>query len=688
MIVGTAGHIDHGKTSLVHALTGVDTDRLKEEKARGITIELGFAYLTRPSGVRIGFVDVPGHERLVHTMLAGATGIDIVLLVVAADDGVMPQTREHLAIIDLLGIRRGLVALTKCDLASAERRAEVEAEIKALLASTGLAGAEVVPVSTVTGEGVETLLGRLDALAASTTSRSSAGRFRLAVDRSFSLAGAGTVATGTVLSGQVSVGDAVMLSPSGLEARVRSLHAQNKAATSGVAGQRCALALVGPRIDTGSVARGEVVLDPTLHQPVKRVDVRLTLLASERKPLSQWLPVKLHHGSAERDARVLILNDKGLAPGRTDYAQIVMNEPLALAAGDRFILRDTAATRTMGGGVILDLHPPERQRTAPERRDELGILADTDPLATLERLLAGPRGFVDIAGYMRDRAASGSLVDEAVRKLGLVTFAVGGQVIGMLPAVWQGYTSAVIACLDHFHGQNRDLPGMGQERLRLALTPRLPAPAFAEAVRRLAAQSSVVLDRSWVRRPGHEVRFSPEEERIWARAKALLTGKERFRPPRVRDISKLHGIDEPKLRRLFKLAARRGDVDEIAQDHYFLSATVIEMADVARTLAAAGDEQQFSVVEFRDKLDNGRKVAIQVLEFFDRQGLTMRRGDIRRINPHKRDLFSRAAPASSGGATREGGETSPVGRPVFKTGEGRETVLGGFDSCLLRQPPK
>ena len=686
MIVGTAGHIDHGKTSLVRALTGVDTDRLKEEKARGITIELGFAYLTRPTGASIGFVDVPGHERLVHTMLAGATGIDLALLVIAADDGVMPQTREHLAIIDLLGIRRGLVALTKCDLATPARRAEVAAEVAALLGNTALADAEIVPVSTVTGEGIETLLSSLDALAASTDRRSSAGRFRLAVDRSFSLAGAGTVATGTVLSGKVAVGDVVVISPSGHEARVRSLHAHNKASEVGVAGQRCALALVGPRIDTGSVKRGDVVLDPTLHQPVKRIDVSLTLLASERKSLSQWLPVKLHHGASERDARVLILSDKGLSPGLTDYAQIVMDEPLALAAGDRFILRDTAATRTMGGGVILDLHPPERHRTAPARREELDILCGFDPHASLEKLLSGPRGFLDIAGHVRDRAASLDVLEQGIRRLELVTFAVGSQLIAMLPSVWQRYKADAILCLDGFHAEKPDLPGLGHERMRVLLSPRLPGPVFAEAVRRLATEGAVVLDRSWVRRPGHEVRFSPDEERIWARAKALLTGAERFRPPRVRDISKLHGIDEGKLRRLFKLAARRGDVDEIAQDHFFLSDTMIEMADVARALAAAG-EQHFSVVEFRDKLDNGRKVAIQILEYFDRQGLTMRRGDTRRINPHKRDLFSRAASPQSGGGMREGGETSPVGRPVFKTGEGRETVLGGFDSCLLRQPP-
>jgi selenocysteine-specific elongation factor len=643
MIVGTAGHIDHGKTSLVRALTGIDTDRLKEEKARGITIELGFAYLPRPGRETIGFVDVPGHERLVHTMLAGATGIDLVLLVVAADDGVMPQTREHLAIVDLLGIQRGLVALTKCDLAGPGRRAEVSADIDRLLAPTRLAGAEVIPVSSVTGDGIGTLQRRLDELGAATGSRATDGRFRLAIDRSFSLAGAGTVATGTVLSGRVKVGDSVLVSPSGLEARVRSLHAQSKASDTGVAGQRCALALVGPKIDAASVHRGDVVLDPTLHQPVKRLDVRLTLLASERKGLVQWLPVKLHHGSAERDARVLVLNDRGLAPGATDYAQLVLDEPLAAAAHDRFILRDTSASRTIGGGIILDLHPPERQRSTPGRRAELAAITDPDAMTSLAARLQSERGFVDVAAHFRDRAGNAGLADEAVRTLSLVTFPAGNSFVGMLPDMWRRYTANAIALLDAFHKEKPDQPGLGQERLRLMLPPRLPAPCFVEAVRRLGAEGSVVLDRSWVRRPAHEVRFSDEEERILAKARALLGGAERFRPPRVRDISKLHRIDESKLRRVLKMAARRGEVDEIAQDHFFLSGTVIEMADIARALAEKGENGQFAVVDFRDRLDNGRKVAIQILEFFDRQGLTMRRGDVRRINPHKRDLYSRAA---------------------------------------------
>lgn len=675
MIVGTAGHIDHGKTSLVRALTGVDTDRLKEEKARGITIELGFAYWPRPDGAVVGFVDVPGHERLVHTMLAGASGIDLVLLAVAADDGVMPQTREHLAIVDLLGIRRGLVALTKCDLADAPRRPAVTAEVRAALAGSGLAEAEILPVSTLTGEGLPALAARLDSARMSTVARAADGRFRLAIDRVFALAGAGTVVTGTVLSGTVAVDDRVVVSPAGIEARVRSIHAQNRPAGTGVAGQRCALALVGPKVSRETVTRGQVLLDPALHAPVRRIDAHLTLLPGERRPLGQWTPVRLHHAAAEVPARLVVLEGEALAPGSTGFVQLVLEEPLAAAAGDRFVLRDTAATRTLGGGTLIDLQAPERRRRTPERRAELTALANPDPADALARFLAGGRGWIDLTGFVRDRAAAADLGPRLAARLGLVTLAAGPVTAALLPAAWERFRDALGATLDTFHADNPELPGLSQERLRLALTPRLPAPVFAAALARLRQEGVMTPDRAWVRRPGHEVRFTPEEEALWAGLRPHLAGETRFRPPRVRDLARQHDMEERQVRRLFRMAARRGDVEEIAQDHFFLAATVVEMADAARTLAAAATDGQFAVSAFRDRLDNGRKVAIQILEFFDKQGLTMRRGDIRRINPHKADLFSlppAESPSVAGETTEEqrprwGDRTSNPGRAARRS---------------------
>jgi selenocysteine-specific elongation factor len=684
MIIGTAGHIDHGKTALVRALTGVDTDRLKEEKARGITIDLGFAYLPAPDGTVLGFVDVPGHQNFVHNMLAGAGGIDFVLLVVAADDGVMPQTREHLAIVDLLGAARGIVALTKVDIVSAERRAAVVAEIAKALKGTGLAGSEIVPVSSVSGEGVDTLRARLFAAAQAVAQRAVKGRFRLAVDRSFTLTGVGTVVTGTVLSGAVAVGDLVKISPSGMSARVRSIHAQNRPTDRGQAGERCALNLAGDAVAKDSIHRGDLVIDPELHAPTERIDASLRLLKSEQKPITQWMPARLHHAAAEAGARIVLLGEGSIAPGQQARVQIVIDRPIAAAAGDRFVLRDTSAQRTIGGGRFIDLRAPARKRRTPERLAQLDAHALDDPERALAALFACDPGYVDLSGFGRDRALSADEIDALAEKLALIRIPVQRLVVALSPARWMQLERGVRDRLAAFHAENPDQPGLGRERLRLQLEPRLPAPAFAAALQALARGKEIALDGAWVRLPGHEVRLTADEEGLWRAVRSLLADKERFRPPRVRDISGMIGRGEPDIRRLCKLLGRLGKVDEVAPDHFFLRGTVAEMVEIAVDLAAKAPDGQFAAAQFRDRLDNGRKVAIQILEFFDRHGVTLRRGDLRRINRHRLDLFRRPEeqPESSG----IGRESSPVGRPDFKSGRGREPVFGGFDSHSL--PPK
>jgi selenocysteine-specific elongation factor len=685
MIVGTAGHIDHGKTALVRALTGIDTDRLKEEKARGITIDLGFAYLPAPNGEVLGFVDVPGHEKFVHNMLAGAGGIDFALLVIAADDGVMPQTREHLAIVDLLGIDRGLVAMTKIDLVAADRRDTVHTEIVQALEGTGLAGCEIVPVSVVSGEGIEALRDRLFAEAKQARRAPSQGRFRLAVDRSFTLTGVGTVVTGTVLSGAIAVGDHVMVSPSGLSARVRSIHAQNRAAERGQAGERCALNLAGDGIAKGLIHRGDVVLDPSLHAPSDRIDVRLRLLSSERKPIAQWTPVRLHHAAAEVGARVVLLGEGPIAPGGESYVQLVLERPIAAAAGDRFVLRDTSAQRTIGGGRLLDLRAPARKRRTPERLAQLDAHAIDDTERALAALLQCQPAFVDLTIFARDRALGAGEVEQLAERLALVRIAVQRAAIALAPERWRGLKMGLLDRLAAFHRDNPDLPGIGLERLRLQLEPRLPAPAFAAVLQSLARLREIALDGAWVRLPDHQVRLTPAEERLWRDIAPLLAGNARFRPPRVRDVGAVLGVAETEVRRVFKLLGRLGKVDEVAHDHFFLRETVADMVEIASALAVAAANGQFSAAEFRDRLDNGRKVAIQILEFFDRHGVTLRRGDLRRVNKHRLDLFRRPAEESQP-AANSGREASPVGRPDFKSGGGREPVFGGFDSHSL--PPR
>jgi len=640
MIVGTAGHIDHGKTALVKALTGIDADRLAEEKRRGITIDLGFAYQTLDDGTVLGFVDVPGHERFVHTMLAGVSGIDVVMLVVAADDGVMPQTREHLQIIDLLGLSRGVVALTKTDLVDAGRLAAVAAEIRALLAGTSLEEAEVLPVSSVTGEGVPDLAAWLQ-LAAAETARKAQGRFRLAVDRSFTIAGAGTVVTGTVFSGAAKTGDSVLVSPAGLEARIRGLRAQNQAAEHGVAGQRVALNLAGPRIDKDAIQRGDWVLDPAAHRPTDRIDVQLKLLASEAKPIRHWLPAHVHLASAHATGRIALLEGEALAPGEEALAQLVLERPIGALSGDRFVLRDQSAQRTLGGGFVIDPFPPTRGRRAPERRAWLAAERGADASAALAALLALPAGLVDLDAFRRRRNLTPAEA-EAIEKAATM---VAAGAWGFAPARWTGLRQQALDALKAFHEKNPELPGLQLEKLRQAMPLRLPVPAFAAVMDMLVRSKAATLEGVWYRLPGHSIRLQPEDERLWARIRPLLGAQMRFKPPRVRDVGQELGVSEAKVRTLMKRLSRMGQVVEVAHDHFFLTPSVAEMIAVADRLARSSADGTFSAASFRDKVDNGRKVAIQVLEFFDRHGVTVRRGDLRKVRADRLHLFGRGEAA-------------------------------------------
>ena len=367
MIVATAGHVDHGKTALVRALTGVDTDRLPEEKKRGLTIDLGFAYHPLGDGHVLGFVDVPGHERFVRNMLAGVGFIDIALVVVAADDGVMPQTHEHAAILDLLGVTECIAVVSKVDKVEAVRADEVSEEVDALLSTTGMQGAGIHQVSALSGDGMDALAGALHARALSLAARAANGKFRLCVDRAFMLKGAGLVVTGTVHAGIASTGDRLVVTPSGYDARIRGIHAQDRPAERARAGERCALNLAGRDIESGAIARGDWIVDHALHAPSDRIDVRLQVLADETRALRHWTPVHAHLAAAHSTARVAVLGAGSIAPGDSGRVQVVLDHPLHALAGDRIVIRDQSATRTMGGGTIIDPFSPKRGRARPAR---------------------------------------------------------------------------------------------------------------------------------------------------------------------------------------------------------------------------------------------------------------------------------------------------------------------------------
>jgi len=643
MIIGTAGHIDHGKTALVRALTGVDTDRLREEKARGISIDLGFAYLPAGDGGILGFVDVPGHEKFVRNMLAGATGIDFVLLVVAADDGIMPQTREHLAIVDLLGLTRGLVVLTKIDLVPPERRAEVAQDVRQMLQTTGLKSAQVVPVSATTGEGIAELRDRLLAAARVAALPSALGRFRLAVDRCFSLTGVGTIVTGAVLSGAVAVGDTVVVSPGGLRARVRSIHAQNAAAQRGVAGERCALNLVGEGIDKRAIARGAVVLDPVLHAPANRIDATVRLLGTEIRALAHWTPVRVYHAAAEVAARAALLEVEPIAPGGSGRIQLVLEQPIAAAVRDRFILRDASGSRTMGGGCFVDLRAPQRRRRVPARLAQLEALDHDDPGAALAIALERWPFFMDVSAFARDRALGEEQIQEILRALPHVRLAVGAATFILSPATLKRVAAETRAAVETFHRAHPELPGLTPARLAAVVQLRLPQQVYAAAVGELVKAGTFVLESGAVRLPGQRFSLDPKDAALWVRIAPHLSDKERFRPLLVKEIAEQIRAPETEVRRVLKALARQRTVVEVALDRFFRRETVEEILGLVVEIARAQKDGQFSAAQLRDRLDNGRKVAIQILEYFDGQGLTLRRGDLRRINPTRLDLVARAS---------------------------------------------
>ena len=628
MIVGTAGHIDHGKTSLLQALTGQTGDRRPQERERGMTIDLGYLYAELQPGAGLtGFIDVPGHEKFTHNMLAGAQGIDLVLLVVAADDGVMPQTREHLAIVELLGIPRALVAITKCDRVEAGRVEEVQRQVLDLLEAGPFAEAPIVPVSSVTGYGVDELRQSLLRTQGEVHERSREGGFRLAIDRAFSVAGAGIVVTGTALSGVVSVEDRLVLGPLGKTVRVRGLHAQNRPAEQACAGQRVALNISGERLALEQIHRGQWLLSEWLYAPTQRVDIDFQLLPGERT-FEHFHPVHVHLGTQDVIARVALLEGPRLSPGERMYAQLLINAPVHAVKGDRLILRDSSAQRTLGGGQVLDPFAPARQRRSPERLAQLQALAGHDSLEqALPVLLDHCAGGLDPQQlerqFNRPRAewslpANVRLIDT---RQGPVLFNVQR---------WGQLKFTLLEQLAKLHELEPDQMGPDRDRLRRFSGLALERSTFASLLDELRAAGSINASGPWLHLPDHQVRLNAEDETLWQQMQPLFE-QAGFDPPWVRDVAKTLGVDDAVVRLLLRKLARLGLMHQIVRDLFLTDAQLRRMAGVLLHLEQ--ENPQIQVTTFRDALGLGRKRCIQYLEYFDRLGLTRRIGESRVIRP-------------------------------------------------------
>ena len=626
MIVATAGHVDHGKTALIHALTGIDTDRLPEEKKRGLSIDLGFAYRDLGDAKVLGFVDVPGHEKFIRNMLAGVGSVDCVMLVIAADDGPMPQTREHLAILDLLAVKQGAVVLSKIDVVSPKRRAQVTGEIRSLVAGTMLAGAQLFAVSTVTGEGIEDLKRHMENEARRFEPRAPAGNFRLAVDRSFTVPGAGLVVTGSVFSGVVNQGDHLFVLSSLTRVRVRTIHAQNRKAMTGRMGERCALNLAGANLASADIRRGDWLVAESAAYTTRRLDVRIKV-PEKGEPLKHWTPAHLHLAAADVTCRIALLQDDSIAPGHWQWARLYADQELGAVRSDRFILRDQSAKETIAGGRVIDPLPPLRGRTSPARLAYLEAMDEPDAGRALIRALAVTPQGVDLAAFTRICNLTPQQFAQIREQAGIIEAGGGDVHWGIDEDHWELLQAHLARAIDDWHARYPERLGASADQLGRSLPQRFESVLVMAALTALVSRGSVARCGAVFHRPQHRAKFSCDDDVLWRRILPILC-TDGLRPPPLGDLAEELGMPLREIDTFLSRAAGMGLVVQVAKNRYFPPPTIRALAAIAGTLAS---EDNLTTSMFRDRTGIGRNLVIQVLEFFDRMRFTLREGEHRRI---------------------------------------------------------
>jgi selenocysteine-specific elongation factor len=638
MLIATAGHIDHGKTSLVRALTGVETDRLPEEKARGISIDLGFAYWRPDDGPMVGFVDVPGHERFVRNMIAGLSGIGFALLVVAADDGVMPQTTEHMRILDLLRVSRVIVAITKSDRVDDLRIEQVRTEVSELLAPTAFASAAIFAVSSSTSAGIPEIaaeiLQRRRALGPD-----EAHGFRLGIDRVFSVPGAGTVVTGTVVAGHVAVGDMLTLSPLGRELRVRGMQcAGHKIARIGPE-QRCALNLSG--IDIAEIHRGDWLVAPSAHGPTSRIEAQFALLPDRASPLRHDSHVHFHHGAAEIAARLLIPRQQAIAPGERAVVQLVLDAPTSAVSGDRFALRDQSGRSLLGGGMILDPLASDRRRKLNERQARAAAMALPEPGDKLAAL-ASASGLEPDVSWLK---LSCNLTAQAMARIlaaGNLVLVGKEQTIAIAADRFVQMGERLVAALSKYHRDHPNDGGMPRRIARIALGEPVSPELFASLLGALASAGKVESHGALVRLSGHSAGFSAMEEDVWRQVLARSNTDEP-RPINLTEISRELELSEAALGAVLQRRSASGDLWKVTDNRFMLRDHIANLVALAAELGA-NSPAGFTAGTFRDASGIGRNFVIVLLEFFDRIGVTRRVGSCRKLRADWQAVVGTAEP--------------------------------------------
>ncbi|MEN6638212.1 MAG: selenocysteine-specific translation elongation factor [Smithella sp.] len=627
-VLGTAGHVDHGKTSLIKALTGTDTDRLKEEKERGITIELGFASLALPCGHTLGIVDVPGHEKFIKHMVAGAAGIDLVLMVIAADEGIMPQTKEHLQICSLLGITTGLVALTKIDLVEKEWLELVRSEITDYLQGTFLAEAPIVPVSAVKETGIPELLAETDKIVSRLQEKNDDGIFRLPVDRIFTMKGFGTVVTGTLISDKIKVGEDVQILPENISTRIRGIQVHNQPTEEAFSGQRTALNLQG--IDKATLARGNVLVRPQTLRPTKRLDVFFEYLASNTRKLKNRSLVRLHTGTTEIMTRIVLLNADELSPGEKSFAQLILADEDVVVAGDHFVLRSYSPVTTIGGGRILDPLPGKHKRKNKKILDDLQILQSGALPEKISVLLerAGFNG-INVRSLAFRLGIHVKKIREALEKLFSNRQAIllsGDDTTALSSHLYAQLEDLLMKSLADYHQNNPLKEGISKEELKAALAGTVSAKLFNMVLASLGKRNLIASDKDNVRLASHLVQLAGEEDTL-RRSIASTYTQAGLTPPSLADVLNGFKDQKAKAQSIVKLMIKDGELIKINEDLCFTGEALTRLREEYK--AQLVRDGQATPATFKDLTGLSRKYIIPLMEYFDTSKLTVRVGDHR-----------------------------------------------------------
>ena len=633
VILGTAGHIDHGKTSLVKALTGVDTDRLKEEKERGITIELGFTFLDLPSGIRLGIVDVPGHERFVKHMVAGAWGIDLVALVIAADEGVMPQTKEHLDICSLLRVKKGLVILTKMDLIDRELLELVREEITEAVKNTFLKDAPVMAVSSMTGEGILELISVLDDLSKKVEERSSKGLFRMPIDRVFIMKGFGTVVTGTVISGKIAVGETLEILPSGKEGKIRNIQVYNQSVEQSEAGQRAAINIQG--IEVSDINRGDVLARPHSLTPTRIVDAYLEYLPGAQRPLRNRSIQRFHIGTSLATASIYLIDRDELSPGEGGFVQLRLDRPIVALPQDRFVLRGSSIIQTIGGGTILDTHPEKHKRFSVKVVSDLTLLRDGSGEEVLgQHILHSGVGGVSLGDLLKRVAMPPdeiqSILRRKIEEKGLVLIDPDRLKV-MDVSHYQNLKEMVLTQLSEFHTRFHMKSGLSKEELRTKLPSEVDLRLFQILINEMIRSGMIILEKDKLRLPQHQVSSSDERGLAKKVEEAILKGN--LQPPSPKELADDWSEEEKAIQAIFDHLVHEGILVKIKSGFYFHHTHFEKLREeLIRYLKA---NKEITTPQFKEMTGASRKYVIPLIEYFDQVKLTLRLGDKRVLRAGK-----------------------------------------------------